>query len=629
MSNKWYFPYGENIEKQSTSNARIETFRDKVIESLAREVCQNSLDAALDSDKTVKIEFQLKELELKNKLDFKNYILEIIPKALETWKGTEKDRKFLLRYKENLEKAKVKVLRISDYNTTGLLKENWESLIENSGTSVKQDSTSAGSFGIGKAAPFANSNLRMVFYNTVLENNKVKSIGVNQFVSFIKEGNIIAQGVGYFGKNQKEPFENSIDFGFKKRETSGTDIYIIGFEQDNWEEKLKNSILDNFMLSIYEEKLSVKIENIDINKGNIRELIYQLDNKKFRELKNYYSVLIDENKKIIELDERFEKYQVAKNEATLILSKKEDANRTVLMSRKAGMKIFDKNRISASIQFNGIFQAKGNILNEILKKMENPSHNDWIPDRYEEDVKKSEKLLTDIYRFIKEKVKENYEEKTKESIDAIGLNDFLPNRINRKDVIEGDKIKEKKSEVIKLREVKNPFLSENSGDEDFLENLETSGLIEDGDEGGTGSPRDTNIQRKNGENNFGVGETEGEYKENTNGRSGNVVRFKSLSINTKNNIKIIEKNYKNGEYGLFLNIDKEVELLKVEIKLIGETGKGYENKIRKVVFENTSLELYKNTFLLSDVEKGKSYLLEFEIDFEQRVKMEVILYEKH
>ncbi len=77
------------------------------------------------------------------------------------------------------------------------------------GSSVKKDSTSAGLFGIGKGAPFAVSDLRMVFYNTVVEGRN-RSIGVMKFVSF-KEGDKITQGTGYSGKNgSKKPVEKML-----------------------------------------------------------------------------------------------------------------------------------------------------------------------------------------------------------------------------------------------------------------------------------------------------------------------------------------------------------------------------------------------------------------------------------
>lgn len=65
------------------------------------------------------------------------------------------------------------MLRVSDYNTTGLkgaFSDNkitpWKSLVQGNAFSVKSTDNVAGSYGIGKAAPFVVSGLQTVFYRT-------------------------------------------------------------------------------------------------------------------------------------------------------------------------------------------------------------------------------------------------------------------------------------------------------------------------------------------------------------------------------------------------------------------------------------------------------------------------------
>jgi hypothetical protein len=67
----------------------------------------------------------------------------------------------------------------SDFNTMGLrgsrtreLDSPWEALTGADGVSANKSSTSGGSYGIGKNAPFACSALSMVFYNTYAEDNE-------------------------------------------------------------------------------------------------------------------------------------------------------------------------------------------------------------------------------------------------------------------------------------------------------------------------------------------------------------------------------------------------------------------------------------------------------------------------
>lgn len=106
----------------------------------------------------------------------------------------------------------IDVLRISDFNTTGLTGSDkdynsaWQNLVKSSGVSNKCG-TSGGSFGIGKSAPFACSDLRTVFYSTI-DNQGLKAFqGIARLVSFKKKKFIgddpTTTGIGYYGVKEK------------------------------------------------------------------------------------------------------------------------------------------------------------------------------------------------------------------------------------------------------------------------------------------------------------------------------------------------------------------------------------------------------------------------------------------
>jgi len=67
-------------------------------------------------------------------------------------------------------------------------------LVEGDGYSEKSDETSAGSKGIGKAAPFAASNLRTVFYNSMSTHDGNKFAGVINFVSYRDDEKVSLDG---------------------------------------------------------------------------------------------------------------------------------------------------------------------------------------------------------------------------------------------------------------------------------------------------------------------------------------------------------------------------------------------------------------------------------------------------
>lgn len=436
LNRKWYFPNGKNLEKVSAANAAVETFNDHKIESLAREIVQNSLDAS-NSNKPVLVEFNLfsiKQAEVPGSQEFQQ---EIIPLAQQTWAGDLKTKNLLKRMADTLDQPIVNVLKISDYQTTGLNPKNWQSLIEQTGSSVKENDNSGGSFGIGKGAPFAVSDLRMVFYNTKTNDIAAQSIGVSKFVSFdLADGNT-TQGTGYYGANENVPFEEDVIFDPKRRTENGTDVYVMGFnitDFPNWQEQIILSILDNFLVAIFDQELHVKVGNQMISKRTLPKLIEHVKaNKelasKYVDLISYYQVLTDPNHLVIKMP-GFAEIPLAKNEAVLILSNQTLNNRKVLMTRKMGMKIFNRDHISAILQFSGVFHATGVELNGYLKSLENPNHDKWSVDRAQ-DLKKAKSLLDDIYQFIETEVVKNFAEKATEEVDAFGINNFLPNDLDK------------------------------------------------------------------------------------------------------------------------------------------------------------------------------------------------------
>lgn len=115
----WNFPGNNDGKISGISEAGIETFRGDLLKSLAKEICQNSLDAVLDSKKRVLIEFKLYNIPLKEDKRISG-LEENFNLAKNYWQDNEKTMRFLEKAEKNFKKEKIRVLRISDYNTTGL-----------------------------------------------------------------------------------------------------------------------------------------------------------------------------------------------------------------------------------------------------------------------------------------------------------------------------------------------------------------------------------------------------------------------------------------------------------------------------------------------------------------------------
>src|SRR5690606_30901171 len=54
---KWHFPLSQNVNRKGLNDSGIETFKGQLLESLTREIVQNTLDAKLEDKDHVIIEF--------------------------------------------------------------------------------------------------------------------------------------------------------------------------------------------------------------------------------------------------------------------------------------------------------------------------------------------------------------------------------------------------------------------------------------------------------------------------------------------------------------------------------------------------------------------------------------------
>lgn len=65
FSPKWNFPSNNHSQTIGIADSGVETFKGTPIKSLAREICQNSLDARLDNSQPARIEFETFEIDPK------------------------------------------------------------------------------------------------------------------------------------------------------------------------------------------------------------------------------------------------------------------------------------------------------------------------------------------------------------------------------------------------------------------------------------------------------------------------------------------------------------------------------------------------------------------------------------
>lgn len=262
---RWNFPGNQDGQVKGVADAGIENFNGTELSSLARENCQNSLDAALnDSNPDVLVEFEryfVPKKQIPGIMEYRN----ILKKCKAFWdrSKSEKAKLFLKDAIKEAEKENTFLLRISDYNTTGLSDpytqsddpfnfsfDGWNALIKIDGGANKGDDK-AGAFGIGKSAPFSNSHYRLVFYRTYNQKYERAAQGISRLMSY-QDGALMTSGIGYYGETKgNNPVEVIPELdSINRRSEIGTDVFIYGFKSaSDWETEITVALLESFLMS--------------------------------------------------------------------------------------------------------------------------------------------------------------------------------------------------------------------------------------------------------------------------------------------------------------------------------------------------------------------------------------------
>ncbi len=431
----WRFPTNEDGEDDQLNHPGIEDFRNTPIISLAREICQNSLDAKdLRSHAPVEVHFNLIELpanDFPGILEFRN-ILESCKRGQP---DSEKTQVFFNRALSVVSAESISCLVISDYNTSGLRgvsggkHTDWYKLTKAVGSSDK--SSSLGSFGIGKFAPYANSDLRTVFYSTLNANEERAFQGVSRLISHEWEG-VNTRGTGYFGVREKnEPIlEATAIPSFAKRDKVGTSIVVAGFHKDaDWELKIIRAVLESFFCAIQSETLVVNVGKNRVTKGNLAGWVQKMSNPNQEIFKGslvpcyYESLVSSEAREFVEPDFR------GMGRISLRLITGRNLPKRVAIVRGSGMKIFDKGNFQTAMKFAGVFNADGLLVNDYLKSMEPQQHDKLVASRADDPIE-AQKFLDHLYRWLNDCVRSVAQEQASDEADIEGVSKFLPDDVD-------------------------------------------------------------------------------------------------------------------------------------------------------------------------------------------------------
>ena len=430
MINKWMFPHNGFGQVRGVADAGIETFTGTEIQSLARETCQNSLDAVVEGENaTVRVEFERYRIPSSDIPGYEQYVSKV-EKAYDYWskKNSEKTIKVLKKALNSIKQETTIVLRISDFNTTGLSHpyedsdEGWNALTKLDGGATKTGDK-AGAFGIGKNAPFTNSNYRLVFYRTLNEAQETAAQGMSRFISFPEDlgdsMNTMTTGIGYYGNPQGNLPVDAISELDKlnKRTEVGTDVFVYGFNAGTeWERNVINEVLENFLMSIHKNLLSVTIADKKIDSSTLSKYL-GVYSAKIKNAYWYYQVLIRPETKVFTRDF----HGLGTLKLSILVDSSEKLNRKILITRSSGMKLFALGNMSRIISFSGILEMEGRKLNEFFREMETPAHDKWLPSRHSTNASLAKEYNNELRDWIRECIQTLGEHSSDDEIEVAGL----------------------------------------------------------------------------------------------------------------------------------------------------------------------------------------------------------------
>jgi hypothetical protein len=455
----WCHPIDGANQWDGFNEPGVEHFAGSPLKSLAREIVQNSLDSH-DPSKPGPVRVEFEEISIKPK-DIPGYLelVDTVSLCLAAAHAEgEKAELFFTNAIAELKKSRIKALVISDFNTRGIEgpAENgtpYFAFMKAKGQSKKIDLTAGGSYGIGKFAPFATSNLRTVFVSTAFVDDLGSVQQYTQGKTILMSHDDVQghrhQGVGFWGVTEKcqpveghsEEIPNWLSRGAAKgRPEIGTKLVIVGFDsKPGWQHVLAASIIENFFGAIQQERLEVIINKTQkISHAELQEtfesapLKVAIENEAgepehFENCKAYSYCLKSHQEAFIESRQD---QDLGLCEVKILVG--EGLPKKVAFLRN-GMFISDSldlpglRRFSEFKDFVAVFQCRSDKGIALLRKMEPPKHDSFEPDRLfsREEQARGKRALKEVANWIREMLRRNAKDPVSEVTTLDELKEFF------------------------------------------------------------------------------------------------------------------------------------------------------------------------------------------------------------
>jgi hypothetical protein len=431
---QWVFAAGGG-DSEGFNDAALDTFQGHGVQSLVREIIQNSADARSNENEPTIVVFSIFCLLTSEAPE----IAGLAPWLQRAWDAeplndAEDDEVAMKRhdfYRDGLEALNEKtitVLAVHDFNTSGLTgptsykaKEDhgpWWALVRSTGRNKKTHAGAGGSYGHGSKAPIAYSGVRTVFYYTEFEEDgskvqRFQGKSILESMDHPHADDQFTSNTGFYGLCESEHNPQPLTSGQipawvtedrnKFHSGSGTSVLIPipQFEspEDFWNQA-RTAVVGNFSPAILDGEIVVELGRESTAKSDsIRNLFSELDKESLDDdardrLESAETVLFgsrhrDEWEGIGEVVYFYRKGDQLKT-------------RRVGIARSLGMLITRKiERLGPTAQYGGtepfdlFIWVRGDQGNQLLRSLENPEHNAFEFDR----IKNSEKNQLAKSRF--------------------------------------------------------------------------------------------------------------------------------------------------------------------------------------------------------------------------------------
>lgn len=398
-------------------------------DAVVRETGQNTLDnPGKDIDGPIRMEFELATMRTNDIPGIEELCDHFKSVAVQTENQQGHDR--MVKAAELAMEDEIQVLRISDYNTTGLTGSEalaakgspLSRLTRGKGGSL--DDERGGSFGIGSAVGPMASDLCTVFYTSLPEDtgNSVMA-GYTRLATHELEGeNYRAEG--YFTKlDIEDDFQYSRpaqQFGpFGQRTETGTDIYILGYrmaDKDPELERVRDALIDNFMAAI--DRGRIVIDGIaNGNQWTLNAETLGGFAQRRPEVHAFYVALKDPEpaEEVIK--------NVGKVRLYVNIDDRLDKKLHTQTMRTPLMKIDTFRHNSISAKYAAVLMCETAEGNKYLRALEPPQHHCWDAAR---DPNYGKSVIDNLKKFVRNALKERVAEEIGDEVKIDGLSRFLP-----------------------------------------------------------------------------------------------------------------------------------------------------------------------------------------------------------